>query len=104
MATTQQFTAVSVERSPAEWSVEQAKALYNIEGWGASFFDVSDDGHVIVRPDPEHPELTVDLLELAHDLEEQGIALPVLLRFSDILKTRIKQLSERFDNAMREFE
>jgi len=104
MATTQLTTPVSVERSPAEWSVEQAKALYNIEGWGASFFDVSDDGHVIVRPDPEHPELTVDLLELAHDLEEQGIALPVLLRFSDILKTRIRQLSERFDNAMREFE
>ncbi|HEY7569389.1 MAG TPA: biosynthetic arginine decarboxylase [Gemmatimonadaceae bacterium] len=105
MATTQQLTTpVTVERPPSEWSIEQAKALYNIEGWGASFFDVNEEGHVIVRPDPDHPELTVDLLELAHDLEEQGIALPVLLRFSDILKTRIKQLSERFENAIREFE
>ncbi|MGH7711359.1 MAG: biosynthetic arginine decarboxylase, partial [Gemmatimonadaceae bacterium] len=105
MATTQQLAAhVPVERPAAEWTVEQAKTLYNIEGWGAGFFDVNEAGHVIVRPDPEHPELTVDLLELAHDLEEQGIALPVLLRFSDILKTRIQQLSERFENAMREFD
>lgn len=104
MATTQLTTPVSVERPAPEWSIDQAKALYNIEGWGANFFDVSEEGHVIVHPDPDHPELKVDLLELAHDLEEQGIALPVLLRFSDILKTRIRQLSERFENAMREFE
>jgi arginine decarboxylase len=106
MATTQLTTPVSLESPPqsSEWTVEQAKALYNIDGWGAGFFDVSETGHVIVRPDPAHPELTVDLLELAHDLEEQGIALPVLLRFSDILKTRIQQLGERFENAMREFE
>ena len=98
-------TPVPVDQpSPAEWSVAEAKALYNVEGWGAGFFDANEEGHVIVRPDPEHPELTVNLLELAHDLEEQGIALPVLLRFSDILKTRIRQLSERFENAMREFE
>ncbi len=104
MATSQLTTPVSVDAPPADWTVEQAKALYNIEGWGANFFDVNYAGHVIVRPDPVHPELTVDLLQLAHDLEEQGIALPVLLRFSDILKTRIRQLSERFENAMREFE
>jgi arginine decarboxylase len=104
MATTQLTTPVSVERSAADWTVEQSKALYNIDGWGAGFFDVNEAGHVIVRPDPTHPELTVDLLELAHDLEEQGIALPVLLRFSDILKTRIQQLGERFENAMREFD
>ncbi len=104
MATTQMTTPAPVERTPADWTVEQAKTLYNIEGWGLGFFDVNEEGHVIVRPDPEHPELTVDLLDLAVDLEEQGIALPVLLRFSDILKTRIEQLGERFANAMKEFE
>lgn len=103
MATTQMTTLVPVERTPADWTVEHAKTLYNIEGWGLGFFDVNEEGHVIVRPDPEHPELTVDLLGLAVDLEEQGIALPVLLRFSDILKTRIEQLGERFENAMKEF-
>jgi arginine decarboxylase len=59
---------------------------------------------VVVRPDPNRPERVLDLHELAMDLEEQGVALPVLLRFSDILQTRIEQLSERFESAMREFE
>jgi arginine decarboxylase len=90
--------------APPEWSIEDAKALYNVDGWGAGFIDVNAHGHVVVRPDPNRPERVLDLHELAMDLEEQGVALPVLLRFSDILQTRIEQLSERFESAMREFE
>ena len=90
--------------TPAAWSIESARALYNIEGWGAGYFDINERGRVIVRPNPDRPDLTADLRDLAHDLEGQGIALPVLLRFSDILKSRIETLSERFDSAMKEFE
>lgn len=93
------------EPAPAEpWSIDAARALYNVEGWGAGYFDINDRGHVIVRPDPLHPHLTLDLRDLAADLEGQGIALPVLLRFSDILRSRIETLSERFGSAMKEFE
>ncbi|NUQ11968.1 MAG: biosynthetic arginine decarboxylase [Gemmatimonadaceae bacterium] len=90
--------------APPEWTIDDAKALYNVDGWGAGFIDISAAGHVVVRPDPSRPERTLDLHELAMDLEEQGVALPVLLRFSDILQTRIQQLSERFESAIREFE
>ena len=37
------------------------------------------------------------------DLEAQGIALPVLLRFSEILGSRIESLSQRFAAAIREY-
>ena len=37
------------------------------------------------------------------DLEEQGISMPVLLRFSDILRSRIEALTTRFDEARAEF-
>jgi arginine decarboxylase len=87
-----------------DWSIEKARALYNIEGWGAGFFDIDERGHVVVRPDKEHPARQLSLHELANDLEEQGVAMPVLLRFSDILRSRIEALSERFHNAIREFE
>ena len=90
--------------TPAAWSIESARALYNVEGWGAGYFDINERGRVIVRPNPDRPDLTADLRDLAHDLEGQGVALPVLLRFSDILKSRIETLSERFDGAMKEFE
>src|SRR5215831_14461001 len=87
----------------AGWSIEQAKALYNVEGWGAGYFDINQRGRVIVRPDHDHPERTLDLFELAKDLQEQGVALPVLLRFSDILRSRIESLSQRFASAVAEF-
>ena len=87
-----------------EWSIDDAKALYNVDGWGAGFIDIDAGGNVVVRPDPARPERTLDLHSLATDLEEQGVALPVLLRFSDILQTRIEQLSARFESAIREFE
>jgi arginine decarboxylase len=95
------------DAAPAEvapsWTIDSARALYNIEGWGASFFDINEKGHVIVRPDKERPDLTIDLYEITNDLEEQGIALPVLLRFSDILRSRINALTTRFEQAREEF-
>lgn len=88
---------------PAPWTIDDARDLYNIEGWGAGYFDINDEGHVVVRPDPDRPSTTVDLKLLARDLEEQGVQLPVLLRFSDILRSRVQTLSERFATAKQEF-
>ena len=85
------------------WSIEAARSLYNIEGWGAGFFDVNERGHVVVHPDRDDDSRQIDLCELATDLEEQGIQLPVLVRFSDILRSRIEALSERFERAIEEF-
>ena len=86
------------------WTIEASKSLYNIEGWGSGFFDVNDRGHVVVRPDAEHPDRELDLFDLANDLEEQGVQLPVLLRFSDILRSRLDALAQRFKHAREEFE
>ncbi len=98
-------TRTSETETPAAapWTVDAARALYNIQGWGAGYFDIDDRGHVIVRPDKADRSRVVDLFEIASDLEEQGIGLPVLLRFSDILKSRIESLSSRFEAAIEEF-
>jgi arginine decarboxylase len=107
MATTQLPPAAgetATQGDTASWSIDAARELYNIDGWGAGYFDINDRGHVVVRPDRDRPERTLDLFDLARDLEEQGVALPVLLRFSDILRSRIESLSERFQSAIKEFE
>ena len=96
---TQTAESIVPARAHSAWTVEKARALYNVEGWGAGFFDIDERGHVVVRPDKEHPERQLSLHDLANDLEEQGVALPVLLRFSDILRSRIEALSERFANG-----
>jgi len=92
---------------PAEpvepWTVDSARSLYNIEGWGIGFFDINEAGHVVVRPDREKTDRELDLFELANDLEEQGVGLPLLLRFSDILRTRIESLNQKFAHAREEY-
>src|SRR5688500_15886665 len=87
----------------AAWTIDAARTLYNIEGWGAGYFDIDERGHVVVRPDKADQTRALDLFEIANDLEAQGIGLPVLLRFSDILKSRIESLSSRFEAAIQEF-
>jgi arginine decarboxylase len=90
--------------APAEpWSIASARALYNIEGWGIGFFDINEAGHVVVRPDRAKKDRELDLFELANDLEEQGVGLPLLLRFSDILRSRIESLNEKFTRAREEY-
>jgi arginine decarboxylase len=84
------------------WTARDALELYNVEGWGAGFFGVNDAGHVTVHPTRE-PAIAIDLFELATDLSGQGVRLPLLLRFPDILHERIASLTDRFAVARREF-
>ena len=85
-----------------KWSIDDSRELYNVEGWGIGYFDINDKGHVSVHPTKD-PARGLDLFELATDLEAQGVGLPLLLRFSDILRTRIENLGERFATAIRDF-
>ena len=86
------------------WTIESARTLYNVEGWGIGYFDINDSGHVVVRPDFDDPTRELDLFELANDLEAQGVGLPLLLRFSDILRSRIESLNARFARAISEYD
>ena len=87
--------------SPA-WAVKDAEKLYNMSGWGLGYFRINADGHVTVHPDANRKR-GLDLYHLATDLNAQGVGLPLLLRFSDILKSRIEALSAQFTTAIKEF-
>ena len=83
------------------WSTEQSAEIYGIKNWGADYFSVSDSGEAIVHP---HGNGTgVSLRKIVDGLIDRGLNMPVLLRFSDILDSRIKQLHEGFGRAIEEF-
>jgi arginine decarboxylase len=71
-------------------------------GWGLGYFRVNAEGHVTVHPDANRKR-GLDLYRLAMDLNAQGVGLPLLLRFSDILQSRIQALATEFGNAIKEF-
>ena len=72
-----------------------------MRGWGLGYFRVNGEGHVTVHPDGSG-ERAIDLYRLALDLNAQGIGLPLLVRFSDILKARITALAGEFRRAIEE--
>lgn len=86
------------------WTIDRSRTLYNIEGWGNGYFDINGKGHVVVRPDQDDGGRELDLFELAMDLEAQGVGLPLLIRFSDILRSRIEALHQRFMTAIKDFD
>lgn len=88
--------------STETWSTLKSKELYGIDTWGRGYFDVNNKGSVVVCPRGESGP-KVDLLELTNDLKERGIRTPMLLRFPDITKERIKLLNECFSRAINEY-
>ncbi len=94
------MTITTTVTAPA-WTPRDAEKLYNTGGWGLGFFRVNAEGHVTVHPDGD-PKRGLDLFQLATDLDAQGVGLPLLLRFSDILKSRIATLAGHFAHAIKE--
>ncbi len=88
--------------SAAAWSVKDSEKLYNMHGWGQGFFRINAEGHVAVHTDPGNGR-ELDLYRLALDLNAQGVQLPLLIRFSDILRSRIERLAAEFGRAIEEF-
>ncbi len=84
------------------WTTRDAEKLYNMRGWGLGYFRVNEAGHVTVHPNGSASR-GVDLYNIAMDLSEQGVGLPLLLRFSDILHSRIGELARRFQAAIDDF-
>jgi arginine decarboxylase len=83
------------------WSTQDASELYDVASWGKGYFSVSDEGHVLVHPEKE-PARSIDLKKLIDTLVLRGISLPILIRFAEILKHRLRELHDAFDVAIRE--
>ena len=86
----------------AKWTIDEAREHYNIKGWGAGYFDINSKGNIVVRPDSKSAH-HIDLKELVDDIQAKGYSLPVLIRFSDILKASIANLANSFQNSIDEY-
>jgi arginine decarboxylase len=91
---------IAAKAAPTSWSAASAKDLYNVQYWGEGYLDVGANGHLLVRP--TRNGAAIDLYELAKGLPAQGLALPVLLRFTDILRDRVDALTGAFGEVIGE--
>lgn len=84
-----------------KWTIEDSKELYNINGWGTSYFGINENGNVFVTPCKDQGQ--VDLREVMDELALRDVTAPVLLRFPDILDNRIEKTSSCFKRAAEEY-
>jgi arginine decarboxylase len=84
------------------WSVSDSLKLYNIENWGDQYFSINPSGNMTVHP--RRGEGTgVDLKSVIEEIRSQGVGLPVLIRFQDIIRHRVVALNEAFRKSIVEF-
>lgn len=85
-----------------KWSIEDSEELYNIKGWGTSYFGINKKGDVYVTPCKDDCE--VNLHDVMDELALRDVTPPVLLRFPDILDNRIEKTSSCFQKAAEEYD
>ena len=85
-----------------KWTIEDSKELYNINGWGVSYFGINEQGNVFVSPCKN--DTRIDLQEVMHELALRDVTTPVLLRFPDILDNRIEQTASCFQEAKKAYD
>jgi arginine decarboxylase len=87
---------------PHKWTLADSVETYDIRTWGHPYFGVNDKGNIVVHPNgPQGPG--ADLKELVDEVRRRGIGLPLLLRFTNILRRRVVELNESFRSAIREY-
>jgi arginine decarboxylase len=87
----------------ADWSIEQARNVYNIQRWGAGYFDINEAGHVVCRPE-QKSDNEVDLTDIVAHAHKRGLKFPLLVRFQDILRHRVQSLNLAFRDAIAEYD
>jgi arginine decarboxylase len=87
------------ESTEGSWSIEDSEKQYRINGWGEPYFAINAAGHITVSPRGDRGG-SLDLFDLVNSLKERSLALPLLIRFSDILEDRIERLNASFAKAI----
>ena len=83
----------------ANWTTDRAKLTYAIPHWSNGYVDVADDGDLLIRPrGDEGPAL--DLPDIVDKATAEGLRLPLLVRFPDILADRLARLQQAFAKAI----
>ena len=88
--------------APGSWDIQTARALYNIDRWGAKYFDINEAGRVVAMPQQESGA-AVELTDVVEEAKARGLKFPLLIRFQDILRHRVQSINEAFRGSIAEF-
>lgn len=84
-----------------QWNIQAARKIYGIQSWGNGYFDVSDNGDVVIS-DPRRKNFQpLSLMKVIEGLRDRELQMPVLLRIENILDQSISDINETFRKAIK---
>ena len=84
------------------WDLQTARGMYNIQSWGAKYFDINEAGRVVATPQQE-AGASVDLNDVIEEAKGRNLRFPLLIRFQDILRHRVESINLAFRSSIAEF-
>lgn len=84
------------------WSVEKSNLLYKIDKWGEKFFEISSTGDLVVNVEKRENGPKINLAKVIEEIKREGLAFPVVIRFHDILRSKIIEINKVFSEKISE--
>lgn len=88
--------------STHDWSIDDAEELYGVNRWGAGYFSIGENGNIQIAPNHRLPDVTIDMKDVLDEIRAEGIQLPAVIRFHDILRSQVEILNETFAKTIDE--
>ena len=82
------------------WTTAQSEELYQINSWGDGYFGINEKGQLVVQPDGYASGVEISILEVIEEIKTHQLDLPVVIRFHDILRSRVQNLNTIFRDTM----
>ncbi len=81
--------------------IQEARELYGIDDWGAGYFGIDDNGHVVCHPTGEE-HLSIDIPEVIEQCKLQGAKAPMILRFPQVIRNQLERMHSAFRASIRD--
>jgi len=91
---------MSEREKQTAWTIEDSLDLYKIPQWGKGLFSINEKGHLCTTPSKN---ISIDIYEVIKEIQNKKIPLPVVIRFHDILRSRVIELNETFNKVIKSY-
>lgn len=78
--------------------------FYQIAKWGQGYFEADNQGNLCVLPERDSSKARINISNVLTAMKEKDIQLPAVIRFNDILHSRVQEINESFIKYIKEAE